>query len=222
LGNLVQGRSAALVQVPDSGEFSEAVAKGTQEILSGGIVAFPTESFYGLAVDIENEAAIRKLFEVKGRAHGLPILVLIPSRDALERYAARIPDRAWELVRSFWPGGLTLVFEASAGVSKLLTAGGTTIGIRLSNHPVATGLARAVGKAITGTSANESGAPASKSGQEVMQALGDRIDLIIDAGETGGKRGSTVLDLTSSPPRVLREGMVTRTQLSRVLFSEVE
>jgi L-threonylcarbamoyladenylate synthase len=178
-------------------------------------VACPTESFYGLAVDPVNEAAVRRLFRAKRRAATEPILLLIPSVEALHDLVAHAPPVAWKLVQEFWPGGLTLVFQADPKVSCSLTAGTGTIGLRLSSHPVAAALARAVGGPITGTSANPAGQPACRTAQEVRASLGGSVDLILQSGEAGSRVGSTILDVTADPPRILREGMIAREKLER-------
>ena len=186
-------------------------------INAGGVVAFPTESFYGLAVRASDEKAIQRLFGIKKRKSGQPILILIPSVEDLDRYAMYIPEIARQLIKRFWPGGLTLVFEAKPNLSHLLTAGTGKIGLRLSSHPVATALARAVGVPITGTSANISGHPACLSAEAVFRSLGKSVDLILDGGETKGGKGSTIVDVTVDPPIVLREGMVNQQALDDCL-----
>ncbi|MBU2498030.1 MAG: threonylcarbamoyl-AMP synthase [Proteobacteria bacterium] len=195
-----------------------AIEEAASVISAGGVVALPTESFYGLAVDAMNEKAIERLIAIKRRRDDNPILILLPSREVLPQYVAAIPDVAMRLMDHFWPGGLTMVFEAKAGISPLLTAGTGKIGVRLSSHPLPTELARLVGAAITGTSANRSGQPPCTSAQEVMDAIGDDIDLILDGGRTQGGKGSTVLDLTVDPPLVVREGMVGRETLAPFLW----
>lgn len=189
------------------------LARASEIILSGGAVAFPTESFYGLGVNAMDETAVRRLFQIKKRREDHPILLLIDGPDALDRLVLEVPETARNLMERFWPGGLTLLFDAGPGISPLLTAGTGKIGIRLSSHPVATGLARTAGTPITGTSANVTGARSCVSAGEVFRALGETVDLILDGGETAGGKGSTILDVTVHPPRVLREGMVTRKQL---------
>ncbi|MCP4579810.1 MAG: threonylcarbamoyl-AMP synthase [Deltaproteobacteria bacterium] len=182
--------------------------KAAEILKSGGLVAYPTESFYGLAVDADNETAILRLFRVKKREADVPVLLLIPSVEYLRRYAANVPGTAKRLMDAFWPGGLTLVFEARKNVSRLLTAGTGKIGIRLSSHPVATALAQATGSAITGTSANISGKPPCNTSHGVALALGKGVDRILDGGKTEGQKPSTVLDMTTRPHTVLREGMI--------------
>jgi L-threonylcarbamoyladenylate synthase len=186
-------------------------------ILAGGVVAYPTESFYGLGVHIADERAIHRLYSIKARPEKRPILLLISSADALGPYVNRIPDTAHRLMECFWPGGLTLVFEARSNISPLLTAHTGKIGIRHSSHPVAAALAGAVGLPITGTSANLYGQPPCCKAEAVLQALGKNVDLVLDAGETTGGKSSTVLDVTVDPPKVLREGLVGRGQLEHCL-----
>lgn len=182
-------------------------------LLAGGMVAFPTESFYGLAVNARNEDAIHRLYRVKKRRNDRPILILIHDEHVLARYVEPVPEIARKLIERFWPGGLTLIFRAGPNISPLLTAGTGKIGIRLSSHPVVTALARSIDGPITGTSANTSGQPACINAEEVYQSLGDEIELILDAGEAAGGEGSTILDVTVHPPRILREGMISHEKL---------
>ncbi len=185
-------------------------------MLSGGIVAYPTESFYGLAVDIENEQAIEKLFSIKQRDRDNPILILLPEIEALKEYVEDIPDHAVKLMNKFWPGGLTMLFKAGRKISPLLTADTGKIGIRFSSHPLATALARSIGRPVTGTSSNISGRPPCTRAEEVFDCFGDTIDLIIDNGPTKGGPGSTILDTTVSPCAVLREGMVLKGDIEKI------
>jgi L-threonylcarbamoyladenylate synthase len=202
----------------DSFERHEQALKRAKEVLlQGGLVACPTESFYCLAVDATNEEAIRRLFALKKRAAEHPILLLIPSVELISEYVIRIPPVAHQLINEFWPGGLTLVFEASERISPLLTAGTDKIGLRLSNHPLATALAQAIGAPVTGTSANISGTPPCCSAKEVLFSFREDIDLIIDGGETAGGIGSTILDMTVDPPQLLRNGIVKPRQLEKFI-----
>lgn len=189
------------------------LARAAEILISGGAVAFPTESFYGLGVNVSDEEAIHRLFDIKKRREDHPVLILIPSREALVQYVTRVPDTAGRLMDQFWPGGLTIVLEAGPGVSHLLTADTGKIGVRLSSHPVATGLALAAGLAITGTSANVSGEPPCTDAAGVLKSIGRSVDLILDAGKTMGGKGSTVLDMTVDPPLIVREGMIGRDRL---------
>jgi len=193
--------------------------KAKTVLLSGGMVAFPTESFYGLAVNALDEEAIRRLFTIKKRQDDNPLLILIPSIDILDHYVNNIPEIAHRLIKEFWPGGLTLVFDAGPKISPLLTAGTGKIGVRLSSHPIATALTGSIDLPITGTSANISGQPACTTAGEVFHSLGKEVDLILDGGQTKGGKGSTILDITISPPEILREGMVSRKQLKQFILT---
>ena len=208
---------APILGVDTEKNLETGLNKAVEIILSGGVVAFPTESFYGLAVNAFDEEAIKRLFDIKKRRGDHPILILISSKDVLDQYVAHISAIAQRLVNQFWPGGLTLVFEAGPNISPLLTAGTGTIGIRLSSHPIATELAKAVSVPITGTSTNISGQPACLNAREVFDSLGKEVDLILDGGVTEGGKGSTILDVTVVPPRVLREGIVGREMLNKFL-----
>jgi L-threonylcarbamoyladenylate synthase len=217
LERIGENTKAPVIKIDPFRILQSAINRAAKSILSGGLVAYPTESFYGLAVDATNEEAIRRLFRVKKRRTSRPVLILIPSVEILNHYANSIPPIAHRLIETFWPGGLTLVFEAGPRVSPLLTAGTDKIGIRLSSHPVATALTLAMGVPITGTSANISGEPACRDAEAVSACLGQEVDLILDGGKTAGEVGSTVLDVTLDPPQILREGMVHQGRLEEVI-----
>lgn len=195
----------------------KAVASASKVLLSCGVVAFPTESFYGLGVDATWAEALHRLFLVKGRDASQPILVLVSDRRMVEGFAEEIEPAGLRLMDAFWPGPLTLVFKAAKGVSPLLTGGSGKIGIRYSSHPVPTALAQAIGRPITGTSANVSGQPPSVTAEEVLLTLGQAVDLVLDGGPTEGKAPSTVLDVTVDPPQVLRAGLVSKEDIDRAL-----
>ena len=205
------------IKVDTEENIHAGLKKAKEIILSGGVVAFPTESFYGLAVNAKDEAAIQRLFAIKERRKEHPLLILIPSLETLDRYAVHVPEIAHQLIKEFWPGGLTIIFQAGPNISPLITAGTGKIGIRLSSHPIATALARTAGVPITGTSANISGRPACRNVGDVFQSLGRGVDLILDGGQTKGGTGSTILDITVEPPLVLREGMVGHERLKKFI-----
>lgn len=215
---VVNGKKNSYILRLDASEDAQAaVNTAAGVILSGGIVAYPTESFYGLAVDATNEEAIKRLFGIKRRDIDSPVLILIPSKEILGQYVADISSLAVRLMEDFWPGGLTIIFKAGHNISTLLTAGTGKIGVRLSSHPIATSLARAAGVPITGTSANISGEAACVDAEEVYNAFSEGIDLILDGGKTEGGKGSTILDITENPARILREGIVTKEALKGYL-----
>lgn len=203
----------SLISVDTQENLYTGLRKAADLIRAGGMVAYPTESFYGLAVNAADEEAIQRLFAIKKRRSDHPVLILIHSIEVLDQCVASIPEMAHKLIRQFWPGGLTLVFKAGSNLSPLLSACTGKIGIRLSSHPVATALVKAVGVPITGTSANISGQPACVNAVEVLHSLGKGVDLILDGGATKGAPGSTILDITVTPPKILRQGIVGREQL---------
>ncbi len=189
---------------PEPDRIDQAVAI----LSSGGVIAFPTETFYGLGADARNEAAIEKIFGIKGRDFKNPILVIIGDERHLDAFAAEIPAAARKLMDRFWPGPLTLVFRATPSVPPKLTAGSGKIGIRLTSHPVAAELSSRLGGPVTATSANLSGSPECSSAGEVISQLEGKLDGIVDGGRTPGGKGSTIVDVTSRPPKLLREGMI--------------
>jgi L-threonylcarbamoyladenylate synthase len=204
---IVKG-SPDVIKIGFEKDLTKALSGAARVLLEGGLVAFPTESFYGLAVDATREKAIERLFEIKGRDFDQPILVLIPQKKIPPDWVRHIPPVAGQLIKKYWPGGLTLVFEAGPSVSHLLTSNTGKIGIRCSGHPLARALARSAGVPITGTSANISGKSPCRSADEVVEALGGRVDLVLDGGKTEGTIGSTILDVTVDPPLILRRGLV--------------
>jgi L-threonylcarbamoyladenylate synthase len=196
---------------------SRGIEKASQKILEGGVVAFPTETFYGLGADALELEALRKVFQIKGREENKPLLLLVADRTWLPGLVKKIPPVAEQLIERFWPGPLTLVFEASPNLPSILTAHTGQIGLRISSHPVAQALVQAVGRAITATSANVTGQPSASLASEVFQTLGKQVDAILDGGKTAGGLGSTVLDVCGALPKILRQGAVSRTELAPFL-----
>ena len=187
-------------------------------IRGGGIIAFPTETFYALGATPFDASAVGRIFELKGRSPtSSPILVLIRHRADLENLVSDITTSAELLMNACWPGPLTLVFRASSKIPLLLTAGTATIGVRFSASVPLQQVLTAVEGPLTGTSANRSGAPSAATAQEVEAALGPRLDLILDGGRTAGGLPSTVVDTTVAPPRLIREGVLPKTRLLSVI-----
>jgi len=193
------------------------LAKAVRIIEEGGVIAYPTETFYGLGADIRNENAVERIFLIKGRDIRNPLSVIIGDRSDLKDLAEEIPEIALHLIETFWPGALTIVFKASKNVSSRLTAGTGKIGIRVSSHPVAMALAEASRHPITATSANPSGGTECNSAREVIKRMGDKIDAVIDGGLTSGGKGSTIIDVTARPPLILREGIISSPLILHVL-----
>ncbi|KJR96799.1 MAG: hypothetical protein VR65_26990 [Desulfobulbaceae bacterium BRH_c16a] len=174
----------------------------------GGIVAFPTETFYGLAVDPGCESAVAKLFQVKQRPAHKPLLVLIDRREQLSELVSEIPPLYRNLMEKFWPGPLTLVFPARKDLSRQLTGDTGTIGVRISPHPIALKLIGELGKPVTATSANLSGQLPAKTAYEVFEMFRDTVDYILDGGETAAGLCSTIVGLESGSLTILRQGQV--------------
>jgi L-threonylcarbamoyladenylate synthase len=185
-----------------------AIAAAAAVAEAGGLVAFPTESFYGLGADALDSDAVARVFEVKGRPEHKALLVLVDSIDMAAGLAARVSDGARALMARYWPGPLTLVLEAAARVPVGLTGGGSTIGVRMPGHAVARALVRSAGRPITAPSANPSEAPPALTAAAVREYFEGRVELILDGGPTAGGAGSTVADCTVWPPRILRQGPV--------------
>lgn len=179
---------------------------------AGGLVAFPTETFYGLGAHALDQAAVGRVFQAKGRPADKPLLVLVDSVEMVARVARDVPALARRLMDRYWPGPLTLVLAAHPGLPVALTAGTGTIGVRLSGHPVARALVTALGAAITAPSANPHGALSPRTADEVVASLGGRVDLVLDGGPTRGGPPSTLLDLTRTPAVVLRTGAIVPTR----------
>lgn len=186
----------------------EAFSRCRDVIRSGGVIAYPTDTFYGLGADPKNPAAVRRLFEIKGRRPDRPILLLIKDAHDARDWAEEVSPRAEGLMKQFWPGPLTLVFKARPGVLPELTAGTGTIGLRVPGTELSRELLRFLNSALTGTSANRSGGPSPRTAREAMASVGGMVDLVLDGGETAGGKPSTVVDVSAEELKVIRGGAV--------------
>jgi L-threonylcarbamoyladenylate synthase len=182
----------------------------------GGVVAFPTDTVYGLAANPLNEQAVDRIYKAKKRPRNLPLPLLLAEKSDLLKVASVVPEIAWQLAERFLPGGLTLVLRKSSWVPATVTAGGDTIAVRVPKHPVPISLIRGLGNPIVGTSANISGRSSPVTAEEVRQQLGDAVDLIIDGGRCPGGTESTVLDVSGKVPTLVREGAIPRSELEKV------
>jgi L-threonylcarbamoyladenylate synthase len=202
----------------DADNSEESILTQAAEILAnGGIIAYPTETFYGLGADATNEKAIEKIFVVKGRNFKNPVSLIIGQADDIYPLVQDVPQTAKKLMAAFWPGALTIVFLAADKISPLLTAGSGKIGLRVSSHPIAMGIVQKLKKPLTATSANLTGAPECTRASEVAQQIGDKIDAIVDLGSTPGTAGSTIIDITCDPPVILREGTISRKTIEKYI-----
>ena len=190
-----------------------ACAQAAAIIARGGVVAFRTDTLYGLGADPFNQQAVLAIRKLKGREEGKPILVLIANRDDVDRFVAERSTLFDRVCERYWPGPLTLIGKARPELPEELTAGTGTVGIRLPADTDVRNLLRACGGALTATSANISGQSAARTAQEVESHFPTGIDLIIDGGEVTITQPSTVLDLSGEEPRLIREGGITRTEL---------
>jgi L-threonylcarbamoyladenylate synthase len=199
----------------DSAETRERAAR---VIAAGGVLAFRTDTFYGLGADPFNRAALGRVNDLKGR-DGKPILVVLSDEESVERFIAHRSELFDAVARQYWPGALTLVAEAKREVPEELTAGSNTIGLRLPDDEDVRAFVRAVGGALTATSANLAGEPPASSAEEVARSFPTGLDLIVDGGPSRGDKPSTVLALNGPEPRLIREGAVTRKDLEKTLWT---
>lgn len=198
----------------------EIIRRAVEVLRSGGLVAYPTDTVYGLAADPANDEAVRRLFEAKGRDPEQSTPLLIDSAEQLQQIAFEATDVARRLMAAFWPGALTIVLRKAQSF-RSLAALGETVGVRVPDHAAPRELARRLGGPITGTSANRSGGPEPLSADDVRAQLGEAVDLVIDGGRCPGGTPSTVVDCTVEPPRIVREGALSHAELSRVAGVEL-
>lgn len=197
----------------------EAIDLAASMIRHGGLVAFPTETVYGLGADAMNESAVQKLFAAKGRPADNPLIVHVCSRDMLDLVAGEISERAHQVIEQFWPGPLTLVLKRKPEVAPSVSAGLPSVAVRMPEHKIALKLIRSAGTPIAAPSANASGRPSPTTAAHVLEDLDGRIDLILDGGATSIGIESTVLDVTTDPPMILRPGAITREMLTEIIGS---
>jgi len=198
---------------PETGIIAEAASI----IRNGGVVVFPTRSLYGLGADAFNARAVNRIFHIKQRPVNKPILVLIKDKDELDRLAALVPTAATAIMERFWPGRVSIVFQAKKRLSANLTAGTNKIGIRLPGHNIAYTLVKAAGSPITGTSANLSGSAGCFQINDLDEKIVHSVDLILDAGPLRGGAGSTVVDVTGETPLILRQGELSKKDIFNVI-----
>lgn len=188
----------------------------------GGLVAFPTETVYGLGADARNEAAVRRVFAAKSRPAGHPLIVHLPSADDLDAWARDVPAGARALAARFWPGPLTIILPKRDDVPDAVTGGQRSVGLRVPRHPLALELLVAFGGGLAAPSANRFGSVSPTTAQHVRDELGDRVDLVLDGGPCEVGVESTIVDLSGDAPRLLRPGGVPREALEAVLEHGVE
>jgi L-threonylcarbamoyladenylate synthase len=200
-------------QQPDAA----AIRRAAELLRQGRLVAFPTETVYGLGADALNPDAVRGIFAAKGRPAGNPLIVHLARELAARELAAEWPVVAQQLAQQFWPGSLTLVVRKCPAIPDIVTAGGPTVALRVPAHPVAQALLAAAGLPVAAPSANRSNRLSPTRAEHVRADLDGRVDLILDGGPAWGGLESTVLDLTVMPPRLLRPGLITAAQIEAVI-----
>ncbi len=200
-----------------SPEDEDIYIQAAQIICRGGLVAFPTETVYGLGADGMSEDAAGKIYAAKGRPSDNPLILHIADREGLDRIADKVTEKAEKLMQSFWPGPLTLIFEKKKEVPYCVTGGLETVAVRMPSHPAARELIRKSQTAIAAPSANVSGRPSPTRAEHVIEDMAGRIDMLIDGGSVGIGLESTIVDMTVDPPMLLRPGYVTVPMLEQVV-----
>ncbi len=193
----------------DTDENTGKLVSTSRDVLSaGGIVAYPTESYYALGVLATDLSAVERLFALKGRPADKPLPVIVGNMDVLNTVVKDVPGRALDLMNRFWPGALTLIFEANESIPDLLTGGTGRVAVRIPGESAALSLAKALLLPITATSANPSSKQPADNTDMVINYFRDKLDFVIDSGKLPGGKPSTIVDITVIPPKILREGRV--------------
>ena len=196
---------------------TENITRGAEIIRGGGLVGVPTETVYGLAGNGLNEAAVKQIYEVKGRPEVKALSLMVPDETAMERYCVDVPAAAYALAKKYWPGPLTIILKSKPEVPEIVRAGGETVGLRCPDHPLTLALLREAGVPLAAPSANPSGAPSPKTAGDVMAYFDGQIDAVIDGGECGIGTESTIIDLSRTPYRILRVGALSEDDVFAVL-----
>ena len=186
----------------------KAFSRCRDAIRAGGVIAYPTDTVYGLGADPKNAGAVRKLFSIKGRQADQPILLLLKDASEVRDWASEVNPAAESLMKKFWPGPITLVFKAKPDVMAELTGGTGKIGLRVPGNALTRQLLASLDTALTGTSANISGRPSPCTAQEASEVIGGMVDLVLDGGRAEGGNPSTVVDVSTERPMVIREGAI--------------
>ena len=200
-------------------DIQQQVETGVSILKQGGIIAFPTDTVYGLGAGANLRQAVERVYQVKERPRNMALPLLLAHISQISEVAEPVPPIAWLLARKFLPGALTIVLQKSGSVPDIITGGGVTVAVRVPAHPIPVALADGLGMPIVGTSANLSGRPSVLTADEVYSQFGDKIDLVIDGGRCPGGRESTIVDVTGETPVVLREGAISRKEIEQICGS---
>ncbi|MBI4201722.1 MAG: threonylcarbamoyl-AMP synthase [Chloroflexi bacterium] len=201
---------------------TDQVNAGVECLKTGGVVAFPTDTLYGLGADIALAAAVQRVLDIKGRPQQMGLPLLLSGTEQLSLVAEEVSESALFLANHFWPGALTLVVRRSALVSDMVTGRRDTVALRVPAHLVPIALARGLGRPITGTSANLTGWPPAATANEVRRQLGHRVDMVIDGGPSPLGEASTIVDVTSPVLKVVRVGAISLEALRKIYTGPVE
>ena len=196
-------------------------AQAAELLRQGKLAAVPTETVYGLAADATQGEAVQAVYDAKGRPETKPLNVLVDGMAMVETVCRDIPGDAYKLAQAFWPGPLTMILWGNGALSPIVPAGGETQGVRCPDHPDTLAVIRALGRPLACPSANLSGRPSPQSADDVLAQLGGRIDAVLDGGPCTVGVESTILDLTVTPYRILRQGGLSRGKIEAVLGREV-
>lgn len=199
---------------------AEALRQAVAALKRGDVIAFPTETLYGLGADALNPAAVEKVFQLKGRNPTNPIPVLVADSAMLSNLVSDVPPLAETLIARFWPGPLTIVLPARSDIPRPLVNAAGGVGVRISSQPIAGELVRDLGHPLTATSANPSGKPAARSVQEAKEYFSGQIDIFVDGGRLTSKTGSTVVKIDGDRIKIIREGEIVRSKLEEVAGRE--
>ncbi|MGD0354729.1 MAG: L-threonylcarbamoyladenylate synthase [Dehalococcoidia bacterium] len=195
----------------------DQVNQAVAVLRGGGIIAYPTDTVYGLGADIYNDEAVARVFHIKERPLNQPLPVLIADSRQVELLTGDLSRATQLLMKKYWPGGLTIIVNKSSDFNSLVLAGGAKIGIRMPDHDITRAVIRELGRPIVGTSANLHDRPAALTASEVIDQLGNRVDFILNGGRCPGGKESTVIDLTIEPPAILRRGMIAEKEIMALI-----
>jgi L-threonylcarbamoyladenylate synthase len=207
-----------VIKIDHANPRPDLISEAALIIKNGGVISFPTQYLYGLGADAFNADAVDRIFKIKQRPYNKPLLVLVDKQKDLPRLVRNVPPVATHIMERFWPGEVTIVFEAKDSLPENLTGGTDRIGVRMPEHPVALALTNSVKGPITATSANITGQDGCSRVKDLDPLIADKLDLILDAGPLKGGIGSTVIDVTVDPPKILREGAVS----SKVILAALD
>ena len=201
--------------------FANALERAAEILKRGGLVAVPTETVYGLAGNGLDEAAVQEIYRVKGRPEVKPLSLMVPGAEAMEQYCEAVPEAAQALAECFWPGPLTIILKSKACVPEIVRAGGETVGLRCPDHEKTLELLKLAGLPLAAPSANPSGRPSPKTAEQVLAYFAGEIDAVIDGGACGIGVESTIIDMSRSPYRILRQGALAEEEIASALTAKL-